>query len=80
MKIEKVVISEFGETVIPHSGDVKASDTFGLLTHEHCNGWVDIVKISDSHSVLYCRNCAMRVAIPLEIKTWGELLKYFYFI
>lgn len=41
--------------------------------HKICNGWVDRRRTTETHDVLVCRQCHLRVLIPKEIQTYGEL-------
>jgi len=41
--------------------------------HEECGGLLWVPKISKSHRAIVCQNCNLRVPIPIEIKTYGEL-------
>lgn len=38
-----------------------------------CGGWMDKIDVTPSYSVLYCRQCHLRVSIPSGIETYGDL-------
>ncbi|MFA6537503.1 MAG: hypothetical protein WCT18_03860 [Patescibacteria group bacterium] len=41
--------------------------------HKCCGGWMDRHNVTDSHDVVICRSCHLRVLFSKEIKTYGEL-------
>lgn len=45
--------------------------------HNICNGFIDIMKISDTFKVVLCRKCFFRFTIPNDIVTYGQLKKHF---
>lgn len=45
--------------------------------HRHCEGWIDRHHATDHYDTLVCRRCYLRVIIPREAKTYGDLRLYF---
>lgn len=41
--------------------------------HRYCNGWVDRHRATLRHDTLVCRACGLRVYIPIETETFGDL-------
>lgn len=41
--------------------------------HEFCNGWMDLMRVTETHNVIVCRRCHLRVLFPKEVKTYGDL-------
>lgn len=77
--IEPILLNKNGEKLndYPNSegGDKKRlSNPIGV--HAICSGWVDIGKISETHKAIACRGCHLRIVIPKEIKTYGDLRKH----
>ena len=79
-----ILISEHGDMIEGYpsfSGISNNTDETELNTcvgvHMVCNGWIDINTTSVTHKALTCRKCKMRIVIPLEIKTFGDLRKHF---
>ncbi len=49
----------------------------GLEPGEAMNGcYMDIHVISETHRAITCRGCRMRVVIPIEVKTYGDLRRW----
>ena len=76
--MQPIQLTKFGETLINYPGS-ESNDQSELYCcigiHEEC-GWMDIHKISKTHVALTCRNCGLRVVIPKDIKTYGQLREY----
>lgn len=47
-----------------------------LIVHDLCQGFVDVLEISDTYKCLRCRHCGLRVVYPKSVKTYGDLKKY----
>lgn len=45
--------------------------------HEFCNSWMDRMRATRTHDAIVCRSCHLRVLFPKEIKTYGELRRFF---
>ena len=77
--IEPIKLTEFGEMLESYP-DSKVGDERELSTcigvHGTCSGWVDIKQVSKTHQAILCRSCNLRVVIPKEIKTYGQLRQY----
>ncbi len=72
--MKKIQLNKQGEYLLPRVGTLLG----GLLVlnigrHEHCDGWIDITRVSETHQVLHCRRCNFRMLIPLEVDTWKKL-------
>ena len=78
--MEPVILSEFGEAILPaFTLTGKGGDETWLNTGEHlmCGGAVDFVPISATYMAVVCNTCGMRIPFPLGIGTYGGLRKYF---
>jgi hypothetical protein len=74
-----IVLTEFGEALVPYSKDEAYEDqTISTVAgiHDICRGWLDSKQVSETHDVLRCRQCGLRVYIPVGLKTLGDLRKY----
>ncbi len=77
--VSPIVLTKFGETLVVHQNNQDKDDNSelaGLFYHEICMGWIDIKPISDTHRVLRCRNCGLRIVLPGFVKTFGDLREY----
>jgi len=45
-------------------------------SHDICRGWIKIHKVSLAYNVIICKKCNLRIMIPKEIETYGDLRKY----
>jgi len=45
-------------------------------THRFCEGFVDLKQVSEEWNVLHCVGCGLRIIVPIEIRTYGQLRKY----
>lgn len=41
--------------------------------HQICEGDIDVYLLSETHNVLLCRKCGLRLPFLNHIKTWPEL-------
>ena len=48
-----------------------------VFIHDLCCGWVDCIEVSNTHNVLRCRKCAMRIYIPKMVTNWTQLKAHF---
>jgi len=44
--------------------------------HKYCGGFMDHKETTETNSVIICRSCLLRILLPSEIKTYGELREY----
>ncbi len=44
--------------------------------HQHCNGFMERIRATVKEDVLRCRRCSLRVYLPRDIETYGELREY----
>lgn len=77
-----VIVSEINEMIragfsqnYTHSGD--GTKLKNSLVHAICSSYVDFKSVSPTHNVLVCRGCHMRIPIPKEIETIGDLRRHF---
>ena len=54
----------------------KDEDKIGVSIHGYCYGRLDYKRTTETQRTLFCRECNFRIALPLEIKTYGELRAY----
>ena len=77
--IEPIVLTEHGETLRGYP-DSRGGDEGELYTcigvHDVCNCWMDIRRASWTHNALLCRGCGLRVVIPMDVKTYGDLRQH----
>ena len=76
---EPIKISKFGDKLdsYPQSKDCDETKIQGYIgTHEICSGFVDVKDASETYRALCCRSCGLRIMIPVELKTLGELRNY----
>ena len=44
--------------------------------HKYCQSWMERKRSSETHDVIFCRSCHLRIAFPREVKTYGQLRQY----
>lgn len=82
--MEPIKLTKFNEYLREYpgssSGDTDKDDTAKLSccigVHETCDGWMDINSISKTHKAIRCRNCSLRVVIPISIETYAQLREW----
>lgn len=57
---------------------IKIDDDWSVrLTHSyHCQGVVGVQTISKTKHAIFCKKCYMRLLVPIEILTLGDLVVY----
>ena len=61
-----------GDYFVDHTRDDRElSSCVGV--HDFCNSWMDRTRATKTHDAIVCRDCHLRVLLPKEIKTYGEL-------
>jgi len=70
-------VSEIGETVVANGLNQFEESPIEMSVHEHCKGLITTVGVSKSHLVLRCSNCGLRIPVPAEVLTLGDLRKHF---
>ncbi len=70
LTLEGDLLREYPSTGHKHARD---KDNFGSGVHEHCNGWMDRHRATEKCDTIVCRSCHLRVYIPREVKTYGDL-------
>jgi len=78
--IEPILLTEAGEILTSGGRPVSATDDAKLSicigVHDVCNGFVDWKIISASHKAVLCRACGMRVVVPGNVETYGDLREF----
>lgn len=59
--------------LVQHKRDEDSASGSPVGLHRYCNGWVDRHRATLGHDTLVCRACGLRVYIPVEAKTFGDL-------
>lgn len=81
----RIKLTVYGETLevkrgvadeTPMNGSSNGSSVKPIMTHNVCNGCLDLVRISAKHQAIICRECLLRVVFPLTVKTFGDLRRY----
>ncbi len=70
-----VQVTEYGDALVFKSGETD-NDPLGtseVAIHQRCKGGIDSTVISDTHKVLQCNKCNLRVPIPVTLKSIGDL-------
>lgn len=78
--MEKIALTELGEYLLEHP-DFPATDESELShrcigLHETCRGWIYHNPISATHQAIWCASCKLRIVMPREIETYGQLRQY----
>jgi hypothetical protein len=76
--MKPIVLTEFGETMkgtqVCNKTDNSLIEAYHAgVVHDVCNGWFSLRPDSKTHNVLRCDGCGLRIPIPIEIKTYGDL-------
>ena len=83
--MEPIVLTEFGDTLLqrgnktddspisPSHPLVYHSSVCRIGIHDFCGGDLKVKKISKTHNVIFCNSCGLRVPLPQEIETYGDL-------
>lgn len=57
---------------VEHTKDNREiNDCIGI--HKLCGGWIHRKPATNTHDVLVCRECHLRVLFPIEVNTYGDL-------
>lgn len=74
---EPIVLTRFGETLLPHDHTTDSSKlSTNIGVHEVCQGMMHIRQISTTHQAINCRACQLRVVIPHHVTTYGALRQH----
>ena len=71
--LEPITLNGFGEKLCEHfvsrhrRDDEKLSDIYPIGIHAICDGFLDFRPVSDSHNIILCRDCGLRIPIPKSI-------------
>ena len=77
--IRWINLTKFGEKLRAEKGAFKEEGKLSLCigVHDICTGFVHLREVSKTYNVIQCLLCGLRIVIPAEIKTYGELRSYF---
>ena len=53
--------------------------SYCIGVHDTCFGFIDLLDSSQTYNVIYCRKCHLRIPIPRNIVTYGELSQWLEF-
>lgn len=81
--IKPILLTHYGETLRLTGADgvaitnhkTKIEGVIGF--HDVCNGSMAVHKISSNFRAILCESCGLRVVIPKEYKTIGDLRNIF---
>jgi hypothetical protein len=80
--LEPITLTEFGETLARYPGSSRDGgdhehmrDCVGI--HTCCDGFCDLRAVSQTHNIILCRACKLRVVIPATVMTYGQLRAHF---
>jgi len=81
MTMEPIVLNPTtGEKLVEYPNtNTKEDNVLGrnaIGLHDVCTGWIDYMEVSDTHAVIKCRHCGLRIYIECCITTFGELRGY----
>jgi len=71
-----IAIGPHGERVLPPAGSEDGDELRSSLHHDVCGGTVYRRRVTELSQALYCQSCGLRVVIPVEVRTWGDLRKW----
>lgn len=84
VQLKPIVLTKFDETLLEPTADYDEHHTYNdselkssIGVHDVCKGRMDLKEISETHQVIVCRECGLRVVIPKTIQTYGDLREYF---
>lgn len=78
----EIKINKENETIVAYTyssvEEITENTEFQYTTiHKKCNGLMDLNPVSDTHNVLICKKCLLRILIPNNLKTWKDLIEYY---
>jgi hypothetical protein len=77
--MKPIILTEYGEALEKNQGTKETDESEMELCigfHRHCDGWLDLKRISNTHKAIHCRRCGLRVVIPAGLKTFGDLRRH----
>lgn len=81
--MKPIVLTSLGETLLPQYNIPEEVDETSLLRkyeavgmHKFCGNWVYIRDVAEFYSAIFCNGCNMRVAIPKNVITFGDLRRH----
>ena len=77
-----IILNEYGEALVIDRANAERfshliRDRDEIGKHHVCTGPLYIKKISETHSVILCEDCGLRVPVPNEVNTYEELKEHF---
>lgn len=73
-----VIVSEVGDEIgNPCLKDNDPIVSQSSLQHKICRSHARVIKISSTHKVIVCPTCCLRIPIPVDVNTYGDLEKHF---
>ena len=82
VKAEMAVrLTDFWEAVTLYPGtEVEAWENSDLTTclgvHLYCNGFMDVKRVAEPWNAIVCRECHLRVMVPVTVKTVAQLRQW----
>jgi hypothetical protein len=70
-----IVVNEVGEKILLTHGTEDIHKLGGDI-HKYCGGETSFHQISASQQVLSCKRCNLRIPLPLNLLTYGDLREY----
>lgn len=82
--MEPLIVNKAGESIVAtkfFGNNINDSSPLipGIpsVRHAICNGGFRLIQVTETHRVLVCRECMLRVYIPISVITFDDLRKYF---
>lgn len=82
-----IIITEYGETLCesPDSRGLHSiysihahdPDELRSCVHDICGGRIELHPASMTHRAIVCSRCGLRIVVPNEIETFGDLRRHF---
>lgn len=80
--MEPIVLTYLGETLLPqYPVPERVTETSPIRAHapglhQYCSNWVYVREISENYSAIVCNSCNMRILIPNNVRTFGDLRRH----
>jgi len=78
--LKPIILSKYSEILLEYpssNSDDSKKLSICIGVHDICNGFLDIKRISNTHKVIICRSCGLRIVVPKRVITYGDLRKHF---
>jgi hypothetical protein len=77
--MKPIILTEYNETLEEY-GNAPIDDRYALSNclgiHSHCGGTLITKIASNTHNVILCERCNLRVVVPNGLKTYGDLRRH----